>query len=199
MRRATIFAGLVTGMSLMAFNAAQAVEIEYWQYVFETRVKAMDQLIENFQKANPDITVKHTTFPYADYQTRVIAANMAGNGPDVMQLFYGWLDKFVDGKLVQPLSPEVFPHDKIESEFFPIVSAMKRGTTITACRQPCVRWLSSTTRSFSPRPASTRTSRRRPWMSLLPQPEDHPARWRRQSGLRRLHRGNGRSGSPVVA
>lgn len=127
MRRATIFAGLVTGMSLMAFNAAQAVEIEYWQYVFETRVKAMDQLIENFQKANPDITVKHTTFPYADYQTRVIAANMAGNGPDVMQLFYGWLDKFVDGKLVQPLSPEVFPHDKIESEFFPIVSAMKRG------------------------------------------------------------------------
>lgn len=127
MRKATLFAGLVTGMSLMAFNAAQAVEIEYWQYVFDTRVKAMDQLIENFQKANPDITVKHTTFPYADYQTRVIAANMAGNGPDVMQLFYGWLDKFVAGNLVQPLSPDVFPHDKIESEFFPIVTAMKRG------------------------------------------------------------------------
>lgn len=125
--RKALFAGLVTSMSLMAFNAAQAVEIEYWQYVFDTRVKAMDQLIENFQKANPDITVKHTTFPYADYQTRVIAANMAGNGPDVMQLFYGWLDKFVAGNLVQPLSPEVFPHDKIESEFFPIVSAMKRG------------------------------------------------------------------------
>ena len=29
----------------------------------------MDQLIEKFQEANPDITVKHTTFPYADYQT----------------------------------------------------------------------------------------------------------------------------------
>ncbi|MGH6761057.1 MAG: extracellular solute-binding protein [Phyllobacterium sp.] len=127
MRRNMVFAGLVAGFSAFAFNAAQAVEIEYWQYVFDTRVKAMDQLIENFEKANPGITVKQTTFPYADYQTRVVAANMAQKGPDVMQIFYGWLDKFVAGKLVQPLPADTFPHDKIESEFFPIVSAMKRG------------------------------------------------------------------------
>ena len=74
MRKATLFAGLVAGFSTFAFNAAQAVEIEYWQYVFDTRVKAMDQLITEFQKANPGITVKQVTFPYADYQTRVIAA-----------------------------------------------------------------------------------------------------------------------------
>ncbi|KAJ34473.1 ABC transporter substrate-binding protein, partial [Agrobacterium tumefaciens] len=127
MRRATLFAGLVAGFSTFAFNAAQAVEIEYWQYVFDTRVKAMDELIAQFQKANPDITVKQVTFPYADYQTRVIAANMSGKGPDVMQLFYGWLDKFAAGGILQPLPTDAFPHDKIESEFFPIVSAMKRG------------------------------------------------------------------------
>ena len=127
MRKATLFAGLIAGFSTLALNAAQAVEIEYWQYVFDSRVKAMDQLIENFEKANPDITVKQTTFPYADYQTRVIAAKMGGQGPDVMQLFYGWLDKFVAGGLLQPLPTDAFPHDKIESEFFPIVSAMKRG------------------------------------------------------------------------
>ncbi|WP_080955235.1 extracellular solute-binding protein [Neorhizobium galegae] len=127
MRKTTLFAGLVAGFSTFAFNAAQAVEIEYWQYVFDTRVKAMDQLISEFQKANPGITVKQVTFPYADYQTRVIAANMAGNGPDVMQLFYGWLDKFVAGGLLAPLPKDAFPHAKIESEFFPIVKAMKRG------------------------------------------------------------------------
>ncbi|MCO5731216.1 extracellular solute-binding protein [Rhizobium sp. SSA_523] len=126
MRKSVLFAGLVAGFSSFAFNAAQAVEIEYWQYVFDTRVKAMDQLIAEFQKANPDITVKQVTFPYADYQTRVIAANMSGNGPDVMQLFYGWLDKFVAGGILQPLPQDAFPHAKIESEFFPIVSAMKR-------------------------------------------------------------------------
>ena len=125
--RKLMFASLVAGFSTMAFNAAQAVEIEYWQYIFETRVKAMDKLIANFEKANPDIKVKQTTFPYDDYQTRVIAAKMAGKTPDVMQLFYGWLDKFVAGDILQPLSKEAFPHDKIESDFFSIVSAMKRG------------------------------------------------------------------------
>lgn len=120
-------AGLAAGISFMALGSAQAVEIEYWQYVFDTRVQAMDQLIANFEAANPDITVKHVTFPYADYQTRVVAAKVAGQGPDVVQLFYGWLDNFVAGQLIQPLNPEVFPHEEIESEFFPIVTAMKRG------------------------------------------------------------------------
>ena len=127
MRKSTLFAGLIAGFSMLTFNAAKAVEIEYWQYVFDTRVKAMDELIAKFEAANPDITVKQTTFPYADYQTRIVAAKTAGQGPDVMQLFYGWLDKFVDGGLLQPLSPKTFPHDKIEADFFPIVKAMKRG------------------------------------------------------------------------
>ncbi|MET3926792.1 extracellular solute-binding protein [Devosia sp. 2618] len=124
--KATV-AGLAAGISFLALGSAQAVEIEYWQYVFDSRVQAMDKLIANFEAANPDITVKHTTFPYADYQTRVVAAKVAGQGPDVVQLFYGWLDQFVDGQLIQPLDPAVFPAAEIEADFFPIVSAMKRG------------------------------------------------------------------------
>ncbi|WP_309086479.1 extracellular solute-binding protein [Chelativorans sp.] len=127
MRSRIRLAGLVAGVSFLAMGSAKAVEIEYWQYVFDTRVQAMDQLIQKFQEANPDITVKHVTFPYADYQTRVTAAKLAGQGPDVVQLFYGWLDNFVAGELIKPLDPAVFPYEQIESEFFPIVSAMKRG------------------------------------------------------------------------
>jgi len=126
MRKFILMAGLVAGTSVFAAGSAGAVEIEYWQYIYETRVKAMDQLIEKFEAANPDITVKQVTFPYADYQTRVIAANMARKGPDVMQLFYGWADKFIGGKLVQPLDPAAFSTAEIEKEFFPIVTAMKR-------------------------------------------------------------------------
>ncbi len=127
MRKGILFAGLMAGVSPLTVSPAQAVEIEYWQYVFETRVTAMDQLIAAFEAANPDITVKQVTFPYADYQTRVVAANMAQQGPDVLQLFYGWADQFIGGKVIQPLSPDVFPHAQIEADFFPIVSAMKRG------------------------------------------------------------------------
>lgn len=118
---------IALGIAVSGAGSAQAVEIEYWQYVFDTRVKAMNRLIEEFQAANPGITVKHTTFPYADYQTKVIASASAGIGPDVVQLFYGWVDLFVNAKLVQPLPKDTFPTDAIEKDFFPIVQAMKRN------------------------------------------------------------------------
>ncbi|MDT1062383.1 extracellular solute-binding protein [Paracoccus sp. CPCC 101403] len=116
----------LAGATLASTSTAEAVEIEYWQYIFDSRVQAMDQLIAAFQQANPDITVKQVTFPYADYQTRVTAATMARKGPDVMQLYYGWADKFIDGKVVQPLPEDMFPAATIDAEFFPFVQVMKR-------------------------------------------------------------------------
>jgi multiple sugar transport system substrate-binding protein len=126
MRKGFKLAGLAAGVSFLVIGAAQAVEINYWQYVFDTRVKAMDQLIQNFEAANPDITVKQTTFPYDDYQTKVIAATAAGQGPDVLQFYYGWLDLFSKGGALQPLDPAAFPTDQVEKDFFPIVTAVKR-------------------------------------------------------------------------
>lgn len=119
--------GIVAGASLaIGAGAAQAVEIEYWQYFFEARVNAIDTLIEQFEAENPDITVKQTTFPYADYRTKVAAAIPAGQGPDVVQLFYGWLNDYVDAELITPLPTDEFPPDEIKAEFFPMVSAMER-------------------------------------------------------------------------
>ena len=89
----TFALGATTSLAaLIAANAASAVEIEYWQYIFDARITAMDQLIERFEAENPGITVKQSTFPYADYRTKVAAAIPAGEGPDVVQLFYGWLN-----------------------------------------------------------------------------------------------------------
>ncbi len=116
-------AGAVFALSTTASNA---VEIEYWQYFFEARVDAVDILIENFEAANPGITVIQTTFPYADYRTKVAASIPAGQGPDVVQLFYGWLNDYVDAQLIVPLPTDMFPPAQIEAEFFPMVQAMKR-------------------------------------------------------------------------
>jgi len=124
--RALAVSATAAGALLGGHNPAAAVEIQYWQYVFDTRVQAMTEVIKTFEAENPGITVKQVTFPYADYQTRLIAARAAGRSPEVMQLFYGWLDTFISGRLVQPLSPTAFKAEEIEKEFFPIVSAMKR-------------------------------------------------------------------------
>ncbi|SFJ70061.1 multiple sugar transport system substrate-binding protein [Bosea sp. OK403] len=127
LRRPLLAATIALGILSSGASGARAVEIQYWQYVFDTRVQAMSEVIKQFEAENPGITVKQVTFPYADYQTRLIAAKAAGRGPDVMQLFYGWLDTFIAGKLVQPLPKASFKDAEIERDFFPIVSAMKRG------------------------------------------------------------------------
>lgn len=126
-RRGMMIRGALLGAALLvgAVRTAAAVEIEYWQYTFKQRVEAMDALIAQFQKANPDITVKHVTVPYDNYRTRIAAAIPAGEGPDVTQLFYGWLGDYIDAKLLQPLPAGSFDTATIDREFFPFVQGMK--------------------------------------------------------------------------
>ncbi|MFQ6553548.1 extracellular solute-binding protein [Aestuariibius insulae] len=119
-------AGAVSALASIGGGlSAQTVEIEYWQYFFDARVEAMEQLIESFEAENPDITVTMTHFPYADYRTKVAAAIPAGEGPDVVQLFYGWLNDYIEADLIQPLPEETFPAATIDADFFPMVQAMK--------------------------------------------------------------------------
>jgi multiple sugar transport system substrate-binding protein len=123
--------------------AAQApLEIEYWQYTFETRVRAMDELIRGFQAANPGLRVKHVHFPYADYRSKISTAMAAGQAPDIVQLYYGWLGDFQRANILAPLPAASFPAARIEAEFFPMVRAMKRDGQYwglpTAVRSLCV-------------------------------------------------------------
>ncbi|KIL45792.1 extracellular solute-binding protein [Jeotgalibacillus soli] len=101
------------------------VEIDYWQYAFDSKVNLMDELIAEFEEANPDIKVNQTNFPYEQYNEKVAAQVPAGNGPNVINLFYGWVPLYVDSGYLQPLPQDEFPHEEIEEEFFPMVEATK--------------------------------------------------------------------------
>lgn len=103
------------------------IEIEYWQYELETKVNLVNELIPEFQAANPDITIKHVNFPYDDFQTQVAAAVQAGEGPDVLNVYFGWIAAYAQQQLLVPFPEEVFPAAAIESEFFPMVAAAKIG------------------------------------------------------------------------
>ena len=127
--RATIrFALALVGFVLppCARAAGETTQIEYWQYTFKQRVDAMDELIRQFQAANPDITVKQVTVPYDNFRARVAAAITSGEGPDAVQLYYGWLNDYVAAKLLQKLPPDKFDPATIDRDFFPIVQLMKR-------------------------------------------------------------------------
>jgi multiple sugar transport system substrate-binding protein len=116
------------GFDLSGMEISGDVEIEYWQYEYESKTTLVnDTLIPAFMEQNPGITVTPKSFPYDDFQTQVAAAVQAGEGPDVLNVYYGWIPAYVQQQFLQPLSQEAFPHDVIEADYFPMVTAAKVG------------------------------------------------------------------------
>ncbi len=124
---ALLVVALLALLSASLGVAAQDVtEIEYWQYFYETRVTAMDQLIAEFEAENPDVHVVHNSdIPYDNFRDQIAASAPAGVGPDVVTLYYGWIPAFVDAGYLVPLPEDQFPADWIESYFSPMVAESK--------------------------------------------------------------------------
>ena len=110
---------------LGSFVLAQDVTVTYWQYEFAAKVEALDELIERFEAENPGIQVVQETFPYNAYVEKVASAVPAGEGPDVVNLYYGWLLSFIDAGYLQPLPEDLISAEEIEADFVPLVQAAK--------------------------------------------------------------------------
>ena len=121
-------------VGLVALSAALAMgvsaqggktQVLYWQYVFASKVTFVDELIAEFNKANPDIEVKQENFPFDSYIAKVKSAVGAGQGPDVANLFYGWLPDWVAGGYLQPLPSNSFNAKALEASVGPLFKAGK--------------------------------------------------------------------------
>jgi multiple sugar transport system substrate-binding protein len=122
MLKRLLLAGLFLSISL---GLAQTVTITYWQYDFKSKVEAINELIRRFEAQNPGIKVVHQTFPYDAYQQKVAAAIPAGQGPDVVNLYYGWAPTWVKAGYLVPL-PEGWTKE-LDQEFVSMVQAAKVG------------------------------------------------------------------------
>ena len=121
MKRVLLSLAVVLGFGM----AAAQTTITYWQYDYGTRVDAMTQLIAQFEAENPDVKVVQETFPYDGYPAQVAASIPAGQGPDVAQLFYGWLPTWARAGYVVPLPEEHFDAEALDENFAPLVQAAK--------------------------------------------------------------------------
>ncbi|WP_170008507.1 extracellular solute-binding protein [Bacillus fonticola] len=114
-----------SGNNNEAAGDGDEIVLEYWQYFYESKVDLMDELIKEFEAANPGIKIDQTTFPYDSYNEKVATLVPAGKGPDIINLYYGWVPKYVDSGYLQPLSQDVFPQEQIEKDFFPFIDSVK--------------------------------------------------------------------------
>lgn len=106
-------------------DTQEKVTIEYWQYEYPSKVALINELIKQFEEKNPNITVKQTNFPYDQYNEKVATLVPAGKGPDVINLYYGWLPKYVSSGFLQPLPESGFSAADIENKYYPLVNASK--------------------------------------------------------------------------
>ena len=104
-------------------NADGRVEISFWQTDSKPRVDGMKAVIDAFQLANPDITVKQTVVPYDDFQTKVAAAVPAGTGPDAAMIYFGWAPLWSKSNFIASLPADVAA--TVDRDFVPFAQVTK--------------------------------------------------------------------------
>ncbi|MFJ8142386.1 extracellular solute-binding protein [Streptomyces sp. NPDC096013] len=63
----------------------------------------LDKVLKPFKAANPDLDVKFTLIPNAEYYTKLQSAIAAGKGPDVAQFFSEAQAQFLDPSILRPV------------------------------------------------------------------------------------------------
>jgi multiple sugar transport system substrate-binding protein len=85
---------------------AQTPTTVRWWYHFDNPQNSPAALVAKFEKENPGIKVQAEAIPWGggnDYQTRLFAALVAGNGPDAAMVRLSWAARFAAMKALEPL------------------------------------------------------------------------------------------------
>jgi multiple sugar transport system substrate-binding protein len=85
---------------------AQTPTTVRWWYHFDNPQNSPAALVAKFEKENPGIKIQAEAIPWGggnDYQTRLFAALVAGNGPDAAMVRLSWAARFAAMKALEPL------------------------------------------------------------------------------------------------
>ncbi|MEV0225734.1 extracellular solute-binding protein [Streptomyces sp. NPDC050704] len=101
-------AGCGRGDDTAATGAAKSIDdspatgtVDVWAAQGDADV--LDDVIKPFKAENPDLKVKFTLIPNAEYYTKLQSAVAAGKGPDVAQFFPESQAQFLDPSILQPV------------------------------------------------------------------------------------------------
>ncbi len=74
---------------------ASSITIEWWQFWTDANIKpVINSIIEEFEKANPDIEVNVTELTWSHGHEKIVLAFESGNAPDIVELGSDWIAQF---------------------------------------------------------------------------------------------------------
>jgi len=105
---------------LIPVSFAQQVTLDVWMMV-QADVdlqRAQEEALEEFREIYPEIDVKFTVFPYAEYRDKLLIAAAAGNPPDVAVVDQIWNPEFSAAGFVIPLDEYVAVSETVNEEAY---------------------------------------------------------------------------------
>ncbi len=81
-------------------NNKDQIELVWWK-TFQDR-QDVTPLIEEYQKAHPNVIIKYTKKNIADYEQELLNAIASGNSPDIFTIHNDWLPKHMDKMAPMP-------------------------------------------------------------------------------------------------
>lgn len=92
----------------------QQASLEYWGLWEPSQV--LEQVIADFQKENPGITVRYTKQSHKDYRERLQTAISSGNGPDIFRFHATWVPMMRND--LQPLPNTVITAAQLREDYY---------------------------------------------------------------------------------
>jgi multiple sugar transport system substrate-binding protein len=97
-----LFAALVAVVG-PAPAIAEQVTIKMWMHEHPPRLPIDKQIIADFEKANPDITIQYQVIAASEYATKLLTAFASGAGPDLFNQFSGLVAQYYNARILAPI------------------------------------------------------------------------------------------------
>jgi multiple sugar transport system substrate-binding protein len=103
-------------------TAAKKVEITFWKHNHDPADALTKTLIDEYQKQNPNVTIKLEIIPNDQWLTKLLTAVAGGTAPDMYDMNDNNIPTFISKGVLAPISPEAFgakSADDVEKLFVP--------------------------------------------------------------------------------
>ena len=105
-------------------TSTDVITLEYWQVDFTGWDTSILKVIEEFEAQYPNIKVNYTPISYDEINEKIAVMVPVGEGPDLVNPYFGWVPLWVKSGFLAPLPEDMFPKDLIEETYLPAVDAM---------------------------------------------------------------------------
>ncbi len=115
---------IVLMITLFSLSFAQAeIVLKYWRHHQESEYQGMKELIAQFEKKNPGVTIRLQTLPYKTFVNKLAATLATGTGPDMINIHNSWAYSYIKNNLLQQMPKELYSKKELDEEFFGVVRA----------------------------------------------------------------------------